>query len=324
MISLILNGRAMKKLFGLFAALALVCASCSKYDDSALKDRLDALDERIEVLNQRLQALNENVSALGVLAQAYAAGSYVTGITEVRDQDSNLTGYKVSFTNLEPVTIHTGQDGADGYIGSDGTPGTDGTPGHSPVVGVVQENGIWYWTVDGTVLTDTSGAKIPASPDPSAAQAKDGETPRISVENGKWVVTTGDNKVVWGDVAASDVLVVDGVFASVDASGDDVVFTLSDGSVITLPVYKAFALTLSAGSGFSVNWSVGGAKAAVRVDVFTDSEWKASVNAESGSSGSIALEAPVSMQDASFLVLASDGIGEAAASFSIIDGNIVL
>ena len=118
MISLILNGRAMKKLFGLFAALALVCASCSKYDDSALKNRLDALDERIEVLNQRLQALNENVSALGVLAQAYAAGSYVTGITEVRDQDGNLTGYKVSFTNLEPVTIHTGQDGADGYIGS--------------------------------------------------------------------------------------------------------------------------------------------------------------------------------------------------------------
>lgn len=314
----------MKKFFVLIAAPVLVLAACSKYDDSALKDRLDALDGRIEALAGKLETLNGNVSALGALAQAYAAGSYVTGISEVRDTDGNLTGYKVSFTNLDPVTIHTGQDGEDGYIGHDGTPGTDGTPGHSPVVGVVLENGIWYWTVDGTVLTDASGAKIPASPDPSAAQAKDGETPRISVEDGKWVVTTGEDKVVWGDVSDSDVLIVDGVFASVDVSGDYAVFTLSDGSVITLPVYKAFALTLSAGSGFSVNWSVDGAKAAVRVDVFTDSEWKASVNAESGSSGSIALEAPVSMQDASFLVLASDGISEAAASFSIIDGNIVL
>jgi len=310
----------------LWAGLILTAAGCqSAYDDSALKDCLDALDVRIQALTEDLNRMNGNVEALGGLSAAYMAGSTITSIEDLYDADGNLSGYKISFSKGDPIVIYNGRNGRDGHIGTDGEPGTDGTPGHSPVVGVKLVDGVLYWTVDGEILLDGQGNPCLASPDPSSALAKDGETPVISVEEGYWVLTIGGESRRLGPVSDSEVLIVDGVFASVDADSNPVVFTLSGGETLELAKAVPFAIGLQRGDGdYVLDWSVEGNSSAVQVDVITDGYWTATVSLVSDHEGSITLTPPVAYRDASFMVLASDGVSSGVCSFSIVSGAFVL
>ena len=59
------------------------------------------------------------------------------------------------------MTIYHGQDGAEGAPGQDGLDGTNGKDGHTPVIGVRQdEDGVYYWTLNGEWLLDEEGNKI--------------------------------------------------------------------------------------------------------------------------------------------------------------------
>lgn len=315
----------MKNRLAVLALAALLSAGCGAgYDDSALNARLDALDARIAAVSERLSAMNDNVAALGSLAVAYTSGSTVTGVDTLYADDGSVSGYMISFTGLDPVIIHNGISGTDGHIGVDGIPGTDGTPGHSPVVGVTMADGVWCWTVDGEILLGEDGSPCIASPDPSSAVAKDGETPVISIEDGNWVVTVGGSSSVLGPVSDSEVLIVDGVFSSVDASGDPVVFTLSGGESIYIPRAAPFGIILEKAGGLLLNWTAEGAGGAVNLDVLGDGTWSATVTSDTDRSGTISLVAPEPYHDASFMVLAGDGKHSAAASFSIISGTVVL
>ena len=310
----------------LLAGFSLLAGGCQpSYDDAAITGRLDALNSRIQALTEELNLMNENVAALGGLSTAYMSGFTITAVDPLYDEDGILTGYKISFTQGEPIIIHNGRDGRDGHIGTDGIPGTDGTPGHSPVVGVKMVDGVLYWTVDGEILLDEQGNPRVASPDPSSAIAKDGATPVISVENGNWVVTIGGESQTLGPVSDSEVLIVDGVFASVDASSNPVVFTLSGGETIEMAKAIPFSVSLQKGSGeYVLEWTVEGNRSAVSTDVITDGYWKAAVSALSDHAGTITLTPPAIYRDASFMVLASDGVSSGVCSFSIISGTIVL
>ncbi len=321
-----MNGRLMKgKLFAIIAAAVLLPGCNSAYDDTALRERMDALEVKIRELSSRLELMNENVAALAGVTGAYMSGATITSVEEVYDANGTLSGYKISFSNMDPVIIHNGIDGKDGHIGVDGTPGRDGIAGHSPVVGVTAIDGVWYWTVDGELLLDALGNPIIASPDPSAAVARDGETPRISVADGNWVITVGGSSSVLGPVSDSEVLIVDGVFDSVAAGSSTVVFTLSGGETIELPRASVFRLTLRKGdSPFSVDYSVEGGRGPVTPEVITDGTWSAAVSPSSEDSGTITLTPPATYRDASFMVLAGNGESSAVSSFSIISGVVVL
>jgi len=310
----------------LLTGIALIASGCqSAYDDSALTGRLAALDARIQALSGELDRMNGNVAALGGLSAAYMAGSTITAVEELYDEEGILTGYKISFTKGDPVIIHNGRDGRNGHIGTDGVPGTDGTPGHSPVVGIKMVDGVLYWTVDGEILLDGQGNPCLASPDPSSALAKDGETPVVSVEGGNWVVTVGGESRILGPVSDSEVLIVDGVFAAVDVSGNPVVFTLSGGETLAISKAVPFSIGLQKGSGdYVLDWTVEGNCSAVSVDVITDGSWTAVVSSLSDHTGTITLSPPATYRDASFMVLAGDGVSSGACSFSIISGTIVL
>jgi len=314
-----------KRIFFLIAGISFLTGCQSAYDDRALTGRLDDLETRIQTVSKDLQRMNENVAALGGLTAAYMSGSTITSIEDLHDEDGKLSGYKISFTHGDPVIIHNGRDGRDGHIGINGTPGLNGVSGHSPVVGVKEVDGILYWTVDGELLLDGQGKPRIASPDPSSALAKDGETPVISVENGNWVVSVGGESRVLGPVADSEVLIVDGVFDAVDASGNPVVFTLSGGETLSIAKAVPFAIDLSIGESNDVlDWTVTGNRSAVSVDVIAERGWTASVTRRSDHAGSIVLTPPPVSQDASFMVLASDGFSSGARSFSIVNGRIVL
>ena len=145
----------MKRIY-IFAAMALLLApSCSKYDDSTLTGRVDDLENRVDQLEQLCRQMNTNISSLQTLVTTVQGYDYVTDVTPIM-QDSKEIGYTISFTKSSPITIYHGKEGEKGETGA------TGNDGHTPVIGVRQDNdGIYYWTVDGNWLTDKkTGDKI--------------------------------------------------------------------------------------------------------------------------------------------------------------------
>lgn len=266
----------MKRLFTLTVAIvAMVVASCNRYDDTEIWERINDHEQRIAKLEEVCKQLNTNVDALHTLIEALQGNDYITSVTPVFKEGVTV-GYTITFTKSEPITIYHGEDGADGKDGKDGENGKDGTngrdgeDGYTPQIGVREdEDGTYYWTIDGEWLLDEAGNRVKAvgvdgrdgsdgtngkdgADGESGADGSDGITPLFKIEEEHWYVSydggatwtllgraTGDkgDKGDKGDVG----LIGDSMFADVDYSHSDyVVFTLSNGVEIKLPTWYAF------------------------------------------------------------------------------------
>lgn len=140
----------------------LLASGCSdEYDDSALTGRVDDLESRVEKLEELCRQMNTNISSLQTLVTALQNGDYITSVTPVTSGGQTI-GYTMTFKHALPITIYHGTNGKDGQDGTDGKDGQDGKNGTTPVIGVAPYNGVYYWTLNGTWLTDTSGNKIKA------------------------------------------------------------------------------------------------------------------------------------------------------------------
>lgn len=225
----------MKKLFFLLAAVVWLGSCGDDYDDSALRGRVDGLEERIEQLEELCQRMNTNISSLQTLVEALQQNDYVTGVVPVM-QGGETVGYTISFTKSEPVTIYHGEQG---------------DKGSTPVMGVEEVDGIYYWTVDGEPLTDDDGARIPAS----AHDGAPGTTPQFKIEGGYWHVSYNDGES-WqqlgqatGDKGDPGIPGGDSIFANVEETDDAVIFTLADGeTTITVPRRQALSVTFTEGN----------------------------------------------------------------------------
>lgn len=122
--------------------LALSCLACSKYDDSALYDRIAKLEQRVGAIEEKVKVANEDIKTLKDLVSASTQGKT---ITEVKKTDE---GYDLTFSDKQVISIKYGRNGADG---------------HSPKISVVQENGVYYWQLDGQWLLDAQNQKVRVS-----------------------------------------------------------------------------------------------------------------------------------------------------------------
>ena len=208
------------------------------YDDSALRGRVDGLEDRIEQLEELCQRMNTNISSLQTLVEALQQNDYVTGVVPVM-QGGETVGYTISFTKSEPVTIYHGEKGEQGDKGA------------TPVMGVEEVDGIYYWTVDGKPLTDGDGNRIPAS----AHDGAPGATPQFKIEGGYWHVSYNDGEdwlqlgQATGDKGDPGIPGGDSIFASVEETDDAVIFTLADGeTTITIPRRQALSVAFTEGN----------------------------------------------------------------------------
>lgn len=233
--------KGMKKLFFLLAAVVWMGSCGDDYDDSALRGRVDGLEDRIEQLEELCQRMNTNISSLQTLVEALQQNDYVTGVVPVM-QGGETVGYTISFTKSEPVTIYHGEKGEQGDKGA------------TPVMGVEEIDGIYYWTVDGKPLTDGDGNRIPAS----AHDGAPGATPQFKIEGGYWHVSYNDGED-WqqlgqatgdkGDKGDPGIPGGDSIFASVEETDDAVIFTLADGeTTITIPRRQALSVAFTEGN----------------------------------------------------------------------------
>ena len=241
----------MKKLFTLFAAVALLCAvGCGgdEYDDSALRKDLTDLANRVAKLEQLCQQMNTNISSLQTIVNALQQNDYITSVAPVT-QGGKVIGYTITFSRSGAITIYHGEDGKDGANGA------NGKDGYTPQVGVMKDtDGIYYWTVDGEWLLDAKGHKIKAvgtdgkdgEDGTNGSNGKDGITPQLKIENDYWFVSY-DNGRTWTQLGkatgadgsdgtdGSDGADGDSIFKSVTQDDEFVYFNLSDGTMITLP-----------------------------------------------------------------------------------------
>lgn len=198
-----------------------------------------------EDLQTLLTQINTNVESLQAIVNALQNKDYVTSVTPITENGVTI-GYTIYFSQSGSVNIYHGTDGVDG---------------ETPVIGVSMDNdGVYYWTINGKWLLDASGNKVKAvgidgENGATGAPGVDGITPQFNIEDGKWFISYDDG-ATWadlgqatGDQGPQGVPGKDGdaFFQSVTQDKDCVYLTLADGTVITIPRHPADAVELTLG-----------------------------------------------------------------------------
>ena len=250
------------------AMMMLPAACADDYDDSALWDKVNDHEERLAALEKWQEQTNQSIAAMQELLNTT---DMITGVSAV-SEGGQTVGYTITFLHSDPITIYNGAKGADGE---------DGADGQTPQIGLAQaEDGNWYWTLNGELLTDAQGNPIRANgldgadgadgedgedgaTGPEGPQGNDGTsapTPQIllgsnipasgnvQTDNGKaidnaWYLSV-DNGATWYRVSGKDGTNGDTWFAEAPKKeGNYYVFTLAnDGSSFKVAAYQPFCI----------------------------------------------------------------------------------
>ena len=228
----------MRKLFLSMLAVASVCCACGD-----LKDRVDVLEQKVSALESKV---NQNVNSINALVDAAKKAVTITKVETLTD------GYKIYFSD---GTISTISNGANGTDGKDGVDGKDAV---APVIGIKEEEGVYYWTIDGEFVLN-NGQKVPVT-------GKDGLTPQFKIQDGKWYVSFDGN--TWNAVPVTGTEKPELVMSETD---DEYVFTLGE-TTIRIAKEHAFMIKVTSdvqkvtpGEVVSFGYTVTGADATTHV-----------------------------------------------------------
>ncbi len=278
----------MKRLLTFLAAVAVFFSACTQFDDSELLGRLDQMEGQVQKLEELCRQMNTNISSLQSLVSALENQDYITDVSPLM-KDGVEIGYKIKFVKSPSIIIYHGQKGADAEVG------------HVPSIGVRQdEDGVYYWTLDGEWLLGRDGRKVravgetPEINDEGAEDSPDAIIPELKIENGEWYVSY-DEGLTWDKVGVADGA---NLFEEIKDSVDDVVFVLTDGTEITvqkaLPLSITFAesdlLVMGMNSARDIRYSVNGNVDDVVVDVIASGNVKAKAVMESMIQGVIQIK----------------------------------
>lgn len=201
----------MRKLFLSMLAVASVCCACGD-----LKDRVETLEQKVSVLESKV---NENASSISALVEAAKKAVTISKVETLAD------GYKIYFSDGTVSSISNGLNGKDGVDGKDAV---------APVVGVKEDGGVLYWTIDGEFLLN-AGNKVPVT----GKDGVDGKTPKFKIQDGKWYVSFDGN--AWEEVPVTGTVKPELVMSETD---DEFVFTLGE-TVISIPKEHAFMIKVA-------------------------------------------------------------------------------
>ena len=297
-----------RKTLTLLLLAALTLAAC-KYDDSELWEQVNQNTEELAAQAARIAALeawqaetNTNIEALQTLL---STTDYITAVTPVV-KDGVEVGFTISFLNTPAITIYHGAKG------------DKGDTGDTPQIGAAQDDdGNWYWTLNGEFLTDTDGNPIrangtqgeqgdqgPAGDDAPLPQLATGKKLNdqgittdsqnnpiaanaiyLSVDGGKtWTRVSGEDGEdgEQGNTGATGPK-GDSFFKGIDTThADYVTFKLADGSTFQVPRYTGIGLTFDVpGQTATIQCTVTGIDNPTADDLYlitVPDGWKASIS----------------------------------------------
>ena len=251
----------MKKLFFAFAAGLLLLAGCAKeYDDTALKEKVDALDKKVTALQAEVDKLKGDVSGLSTVVEAWKNADVITKVDEIKEGDK-VTGYTLTFKSGKTISLFNGKDG------------TNGTNGTSPVIGTKEEGDVLYWTVNGEFLLN-GGKKVPVNVVPS-----------FELKDGHLWVTIGGVAQDLGPVSEGSS--VDGIIKSIVPGEKTVVITLNGdpGEVIELLkampfgfVFEQTAFAVLSTDPINIPYTLNGKTEKTTLGVFTNANYTAEID----------------------------------------------
>ena len=274
--------------------LATGITSC-EYDDSELKSDISDLQERIAAMENSVKQMNADIASIQGVVNSLKNSNSVEKVVEQTD------GYVLLFTDGTSITIKHGKDGQ-----------------AAPVIGIAEEEGMYYWTVtlkgETSWLEDEEGEKMPVS--------TVGTTPLLSIDDkGYWIVSY-DNGKTYSNVLNEDGKPVsalgqkgdkgdkgedgtdgtngsngssgDSFFKNVEQTDDEVILTLANGTVISIPKVKEFAISISqtqnislGSEGVTLTYTITGADNDTFVEAYGVGNVEAIVTATSISAGNI-------------------------------------
>lgn len=194
--------------------LSLSMTGCERpYDDSSLWNSVDNLYKQMVEIQKKVTSLNHQMSLLSRIVY----GGALTGITV------NSEGhYVVSYRDADNVE-HTVMIATTGDVVAE------------PLIGVGQENGIYYWTLtlsgNTTWMVDEEGRKIPIT----------GRVPELTIDHQGYLMVDGkrvtDSEGHPVKAQTLDYTLVTSIGYDTDGNA---LFTLGDGTILTLQVNSAF------------------------------------------------------------------------------------
>ena len=221
-------------------SVASLCAigfpACSDdYDDTDIKKEIQDVKDRVAKLEEWQKTVNSDITSLQGLVEALQGKNFITDVTPVTENGVEV-GYTISFQTGKSITIRHGENGKDGQ---------------TPVIGVAKDGDVYYWTVktgdaEAEFMTDADGNKMPVT-GPKGEAGADAVAPqlRINSDNNEWELSTdgGESWTATGVKATGDkgdkgdkgdaVFAEDGI--DLDSDPDNVIFTLADGTTLTVP-----------------------------------------------------------------------------------------
>ena len=265
-------------------AALFMTAACSDFDDSDLRNRIDDVKQRLTALQAQADAMEAGLKDLSYLTN----GNVISSVTQDADGKYVIT-YKDNADKEYTVVIATTAD-----IVS------------VPIMSVGEEDGVYYWTTvaNGTTtwLLDENGQKVPVS----------GHQPTISVnEQGYWTV---DGKVLT-DASGNPVEATTdstAIFKAAELNADgDLVLTLGDGTVLTLPVFGNLNLKLDTNptvyladlSPVTFGYEVVGTAPRTLVDIARTNQLTASIDKQNRQ---ITVSFPADFTSGSLIIVAYD------------------
>ena len=234
----------MKKLLTAFALGLLLVGCARQYDDSELRNRVTTLETKVGNLEANMKAIQS----------ATNDGMFVQKVEELT-KDGKVVGVTVTYTTGQVVTFEIAGAGAETNLSA-----------------VRNAAGKLCWALNGKIL-QVDGKDLEV-----------GQTPSFSVENGHLFVTVDGKKT---DVGAMGGGLGDAIFKDIKVTEKAVVLTMDDNSTIEIPFAKAFKLVIAktqyavtSTDPIEIPYTVDNKTANTVVDVFTDANYEAAVDAE--------------------------------------------
>ena len=287
----------MRKRFrsGLLALVLPVFLSLLSGCTEQVRSELDETHAKLQALQELADAVNWDLHILDLIVKELDDGHTILPETYRLTED----GYEVSFRDGKTVVIPFGKDGIDGrqFI----------------PVGVKDEDGVYYWQVDGEWLLDADGNRIRAG-------ATDGFVPLFEARaDSLWWISL-DNGVTFEPFASCEEVAGFGVFKDVQQTVSGIVLTLWEGNTIEMLAKSPFRMSfdgpvrdtvlIAAGETLPIPYKLvleGETDQPIVVASGTDGVYLSRLEAANDTSGVVKVQAPADYDDGYILLSASCG-----------------
>ena len=288
----------MRKRFrsGVLAMVMPVFLSVFSGCTDMVRPELDETHAKLRALQELAGAVNRDLTTLDLIVSELDDGHTI--LPESFQLTEN--GYEVSFRDGKKIVIPFGKDGVDGLT-------------FIPVGVKDDEDGLYYWQVDGEWLLDADGNRMRAG-------AMDGVVPEFKVEDGFWWISV-DGGATFSELASLDEMDGMGVFRNVEQTAQGkVVLTLWNGETIELMSQFPFRMSfegpvrdtvlIAAGEVLPIPYKVileGETDQPLVVTSGTDGVYFSGIEAETDTTGVVRVQAPAAYADGYILLSASCG-----------------